>query len=82
MSQIDDQDLGRIANEYGVATAADLLAVLGQATLRTPDTNKLRRVMQTSEMPTLETRPSRPGLLSRCPTRCGSCTSRARITAG
>jgi GTP pyrophosphokinase len=29
MSQIDDQDLGRIANEYGVATAADLLAVLG-----------------------------------------------------
>ena len=30
MSQIDDQDLGRIANEYGVATAADLLALLGQ----------------------------------------------------
>jgi GTP pyrophosphokinase len=30
MSQIDDQDLGRIANEYGVATAADLLATLGQ----------------------------------------------------
>ena len=30
MSQIDDQDLGRIANEYGVATAADLLAVLGK----------------------------------------------------
>jgi GTP pyrophosphokinase len=30
MSQIDDQDLGRIANEYGVATAADLLAALGQ----------------------------------------------------
>jgi GTP pyrophosphokinase len=29
-SQIDDQDLGRIANEYGVATAADLLAALGQ----------------------------------------------------
>ena len=29
MSQIDDQDLGRIANEYGVATAADLLATLG-----------------------------------------------------
>src|SRR6185369_15817332 len=28
-SQIDDQDLGRIANEYGVATAADLLATLG-----------------------------------------------------
>jgi GTP pyrophosphokinase len=30
MSQLDDQDLGRIANEYGVATAADLLATLGQ----------------------------------------------------
>jgi guanosine-3',5'-bis(diphosphate) 3'-pyrophosphohydrolase len=30
MSQIDDQDLGRIANEYGVATAADLLATIGQ----------------------------------------------------
>jgi GTP pyrophosphokinase len=28
-SQISDQDLGRIANEYGVATAADLLAALG-----------------------------------------------------
>jgi GTP pyrophosphokinase len=30
MSQIDDQDLARIAGEYGVATAADLLATLGQ----------------------------------------------------
>ena len=29
MSQIDDQDLSRIAKEYGVATAADLLATLG-----------------------------------------------------
>ncbi len=29
MSQIDDQDLGRIATEFGVATAADLLATLG-----------------------------------------------------
>jgi GTP pyrophosphokinase len=28
-SQISDQDLGRIANEYGAATAADLLAALG-----------------------------------------------------
>ena len=28
-SQISDQDLSRIANEYGVATAADLLAALG-----------------------------------------------------
>lgn len=30
MTQIDDQDLGRIANEYGVATAVDLLATIGQ----------------------------------------------------
>jgi GTP pyrophosphokinase len=30
LSQISDQELGRIANEYGVATAADLLAALGQ----------------------------------------------------
>jgi GTP diphosphokinase / guanosine-3',5'-bis(diphosphate) 3'-diphosphatase len=30
MSQLSDQDLGRIANEYGVVTAADLLATLGQ----------------------------------------------------
>src|ERR1700728_2239092 len=30
MSQIDDQDLGRIAQEFGTATAAELLATLGQ----------------------------------------------------
>ncbi|HEX3892708.1 MAG TPA: bifunctional (p)ppGpp synthetase/guanosine-3',5'-bis(diphosphate) 3'-pyrophosphohydrolase [Terracidiphilus sp.] len=30
LAQVSDQDLGRIANEYGVATAADLLATLGQ----------------------------------------------------
>jgi GTP diphosphokinase / guanosine-3',5'-bis(diphosphate) 3'-diphosphatase len=30
LSQIADQDLGRIANDFGVATAADLLATLGQ----------------------------------------------------
>ena len=29
MTQIQDQDLGRIANEYGVATAVDLLATIG-----------------------------------------------------
>jgi len=29
-AQISDQDLGRVAGEYGVATAADLLATLGQ----------------------------------------------------
>jgi len=30
MAQIDDRDLGRIANDFSVATAADLLATLGQ----------------------------------------------------
>jgi GTP pyrophosphokinase len=30
MAQVGDQDLGRLAGEYGVATAADLLAALGQ----------------------------------------------------
>ena len=30
MAQIGDQDLGRVASEFGVATAADLLATLGQ----------------------------------------------------
>src|SRR3984957_15828981 len=30
MAQIGDQDLGRIATDFGVATAADLLATLGQ----------------------------------------------------
>ena len=30
MTQIDDRDLGRVATEFGVATASDLLAALGQ----------------------------------------------------
>ncbi len=30
LSQVTDSDVSRIANEYGVATAADLLATLGQ----------------------------------------------------
>ncbi len=30
MAQVGDQDLSRIANEYGVATASDLLATIGQ----------------------------------------------------
>jgi len=36
MTQIDDQDLGRVAQEFGVATASDLLATLARA--RTPRT--------------------------------------------
>jgi GTP pyrophosphokinase len=30
MTEIDDRDLGRVANEFGVATASELLAALGQ----------------------------------------------------
>ncbi len=30
MTQIDDQDLGRVSQEFGAATGADLLAMLGQ----------------------------------------------------
>jgi GTP pyrophosphokinase len=30
MTQVDDQELGRVAQEFGVATASDLLATLGQ----------------------------------------------------
>jgi len=30
MTQIDDQDLGRVSQDFGAATAADLLAMLGQ----------------------------------------------------
>jgi len=30
MTEIDDRDLGRVAQEFGVATASDLLATLGQ----------------------------------------------------
>lgn len=30
MTEIDDRDLARVANEFGVATASDLLAALGQ----------------------------------------------------
>ncbi len=30
MTEIDDRDLGRVANEFGVATGSDLLAALGQ----------------------------------------------------
>jgi len=61
MSQIDDQDLSRIANEYGVATAADLLATLGQGK------NSARHVLNklapgSTNMPTAEPIPeTKPG---------------------
>jgi guanosine-3',5'-bis(diphosphate) 3'-pyrophosphohydrolase len=56
LNQISDQDLGRIANEYGVATAADLLATGARAS--TPPTR-----CSTSWRPALRTtrpEPSRP----------------------
>ena len=81
MSQIDDQDLGRIANEYGVATAADLLATLGQGKHSAHQVlNKLAPGFVTS----VEAEPGaepKPGgrAKRRCPMRCASCTLPAPI---
>ncbi|MGB6194482.1 MAG: bifunctional (p)ppGpp synthetase/guanosine-3',5'-bis(diphosphate) 3'-pyrophosphohydrolase [Terracidiphilus sp.] len=64
MSQIDDRDLGRIANEYGVATAADLLATLGQGKHSAHQVlNKLAPGFLTSAEPEpgAETKPGTPG---------------------
>ena len=82
MAQIDDQDLGRIANEFGVATAADLLATLARANIRR--TRYWRSWLQDSmRIP----RPSRARSQSRakqaraqrvCPMRCASCISPGR----
>ncbi len=78
MSQIDDQDLGRIANEYGVATAADLLATLGQGKHSAHQVlNKLAPGCTNLPEPSPLPRPS-PAAASRpCLTRCASCTSPA-----
>ncbi len=65
MSQIADQDLGRIANEYGVATAADLLATLGQGKHSAHQVlNKLVPgfATQGDAAPLVETKPSDSGL--------------------
>jgi GTP diphosphokinase / guanosine-3',5'-bis(diphosphate) 3'-diphosphatase len=65
LSQIADSDLGRIANEYGVATAADLLASLGQGKHSAHQVlNKLAPgYADTGEEPGVQTKPSetRPG---------------------
>ncbi len=64
MSQIDDRDLGRIANEYGVATAADLLATLGQGKHSAHQVlNKLAPGFVTSveAEPGVEPKPGGPG---------------------
>jgi GTP pyrophosphokinase len=65
MSQIADQDLGRIANEYGVATAADLLATLGQGKHSAHQVlNKLVPgfATQGDTAPLVETKPGDSGL--------------------
>ena len=79
MSQIDDQDLGRIANEYGVATAADLLATLGQGKHSAHQVlNKLAPgLCQARARPRLRRRPSPAAAKRPCPMRCASCTSPA-----
>ena len=64
MSQIDDQDLSRIANEYGVATAADLLATLGSGKHSANQVlNKLAPGLanQTEAETTPETKPGQGG---------------------
>ena len=83
MRQIDDQDLGRIANEYGVATAADLLATSARAnTLRTRYSTSSRRVTPTRRRDA-SNEPKQPGHVEQaCPTRCASCTYRVRLAAG
>ena len=79
LSQIGDQDLGRIANEYGVATAADLLAALGQGK------HSARQVLSklapgSTNLPEAEAAPEiKPGTARDrpCRTRCASCISPA-----
>ena len=81
MSQIDDQDLGRIAGEYGVATAADLLATLGPGKHTAHQVlNKLAPGYANPPDDHRAQSRSRLALSSRpCPTRCASCTSPAPI---
>src|ERR1700729_2691076 len=63
MSQITDQDLSRIAGEYGVATAADLLATLGQGKHSAHQVlNKLAPgYANTGDAEPAEPKPSTPG---------------------
>ena len=80
MSQIDDQDLGRIANEYGVATAADLLATLGQGKHSAHQVlNKLAPGIRQCRPRPIRTGDQAAGhrRSAPCPMRCASCTSPA-----
>jgi hypothetical protein len=66
MSQIDDQDLGRIAGEYGVATAADLLATSARAsTPRTRSSTSSRPALRIRPKPDAVPETARPGRRSR-----------------
>jgi GTP pyrophosphokinase len=65
MAQIADQDLGRVANEFGVATAADLLATLGQGkhTAHQVLTKLAPGIKaQPEDEPVTETRPGEAGM--------------------
>jgi GTP pyrophosphokinase len=64
LAQVSDQDLGRIAGEYGVATAADLLATLGQGKHSAHQVlNKLAPGYSAQPEPdtSTETKPGSPG---------------------
>ena len=75
MNQISDQDLSRIANEYGVATAADLLATLGSGKHSAHQIlNKLAPGYANLGEAEPETKPGQVAKPA-CPTRCASCTS-------
>ena len=79
MTQIDDQDLGRIASEYGVATAADLLATLGQGKHTAHQIlNKLAPGLRQPAGRPSPRQKAKPGDRRACRTRCASCTSPAR----
>jgi GTP pyrophosphokinase len=62
LNLIGDQDLGRLANEYGVATAADLLAALGQGKHSARQVlNKLAPGSTSQPEPELEAKPGGAG---------------------
>jgi GTP pyrophosphokinase len=62
LNLIGDQDLGRLANEYGVATAADLLATIGQGKHSARQVlNKLAPGCTSQPEAALETKPGGAG---------------------
>ncbi len=70
MTQVDDQELGRVAQEFGVATASDLLATLGQGKNTAHQVlGKWRRDLPICWRPSRARRPSRA---KREQSRCGA----------